>query len=106
MDENAPSFQPTSIFNPPDLHPAEGNGSGKSHGPQAPGEVAHQQDKVDQLVRAYRIRGHLSAKIDPLERPRPELSELDPASYGFGEADLDRRFSTSEIFGPPTMTLR
>jgi len=101
-----PSFRAASIFNPPEIQRPGPNGNGKSHAMLAPGEVAAQQDKVDQLVRAYRTRGHLVAKIDPLERPRPELSELDPASYGFSEADLDRRFSTSELFGPPTMTLR
>jgi len=99
-----PRFQSYSIFNPPELH--AGGTSGKSPAALASGEVAELQDKVDQLVRAYRVRGHLIAKIDPLERPRPELSELDPASYGFGEADLERRFSTGAIFGPTTMTLR
>ena len=40
--------------------------------------VAFLQDRVDQLVRAYRVRGHLMAEIDPLGRPRPGLPELDP----------------------------
>ncbi|MEO1476851.1 MAG: 2-oxoglutarate dehydrogenase E1 component, partial [Pseudomonadota bacterium] len=43
------------------------------------------------LIRAYRIRGHLVAQLDPLgmrdETPHPEL---DPKSYGFTEADMDR----------------
>jgi 2-oxoglutarate dehydrogenase E1 component len=43
------------------------------------------------LIRAYRIRGHLEADLDPLglvrQAPHPEL---DPATYGFGEADWDR----------------
>ncbi len=99
-----PKFQNYSIFNPPELHATSANGT--AHTALAAGDVAAQQDKVDQLVRSYRVRGHLIAKIDPLERPRPQLSELDPASYGFGEADLDRHFSTSQLFGPSTMTLR
>ena len=36
------------------------------------------QDRVDQLVRAYRVRGHMVANIDPLGMPRPHLPELDP----------------------------
>ena len=40
--------------------------------------VAFLQDRVDQLVRAYRVRGHLMAEIDPLGRPRPGLPELEP----------------------------
>ena len=43
------------------------------------------------LIRAYRIRGHLAADLDPLGlvRQAPHR-ELDPASYGFTEADWDR----------------
>ncbi len=43
------------------------------------------------LIRAYRIRGHLEADLDPLGlvRQAPHR-ELDPATYGFGEGDWDR----------------
>lgn len=43
------------------------------------------------MVRAYRVRGHLEARLDPLglQVPKPH-PELDPASYGFGPADCDR----------------
>ncbi len=101
-----PSFRPYSIFNPPELHPPGTNGHGPAREKLAPSDVAAQQDRVDQLVRAYRSRAHLTAQIDPLERPRPKLPELEPEFYGFGPQDLDRRFSTSGIFGAPTMTLR
>ncbi len=43
------------------------------------------------MIRAYRVRGHLAADLDPLglddKGPQPEL---DPASYGFGPQDMDR----------------
>ncbi len=68
-------------------------------------EVALLQDRVDQLVRAYRVRGHLVADLDPLGMPRPQLPELDPRSYGFTEADMDRAFSTDTIEGTQMMTL-
>ena len=43
------------------------------------------------LIRSYRIRGHLEADLDPLGLVKRELHrELDPATYGFGEADWDR----------------
>src|SRR5215468_965378 len=43
------------------------------------------------LIRSYRIRGHLEADLDPLRllKPKPHR-DLDPATYGFGEADWDR----------------
>jgi 2-oxoglutarate dehydrogenase E1 component len=43
------------------------------------------------LIRSYRIRGHLEADLDPLQLTKHVLHrELDPATYGFGEADWDR----------------
>jgi 2-oxoglutarate dehydrogenase E1 component len=68
--------------------------------------VAFLQDRVDQLVRAFRVRGHLMAEIDPLGRPRPGLPELDPRFYHLTDADMDRSFSTDTIEGPQSMSLR
>ena len=43
------------------------------------------------LIRSYRIRGHLEADLDPLHLTKRVLHrELDPATYGFVEADWDR----------------
>ncbi|CAA2981357.1 2-oxoglutarate dehydrogenase, mitochondrial [Olea europaea subsp. europaea] len=45
------------------------------------------------LVRAYQVYGHMKAKLDPLDlEQRPIPDDLDPALYGFTEADLDREF--------------
>ncbi|MBT6641900.1 MAG: hypothetical protein HOB45_02075, partial [Planctomycetaceae bacterium] len=73
---------------------------------QGSDRFAFLQDRVDQLVRAYRVRGHLTADIDPLGRPRPGLPELDPAFYDLTEEDMDRVFSTDTIEGPQSMSLR
>ena len=46
------------------------------------------------------MRGHLHAKLDPLElEPRSVQPELDPASYGFTEADLDRKIFIDHVLG-------
>jgi 2-oxoglutarate dehydrogenase E1 component len=75
--------------------------------PSAPADdLAILQDRVDQLIRAYRVRGHMVANVDPLARPRPQLPELEPRTYHFTEADMDRTFSTDTIEGPQMMTLR
>ncbi|WP_020180940.1 2-oxoglutarate dehydrogenase E1 component [Methylopila sp. M107] len=59
------------------------------------------------MIRAYRIRGHLAADLDPLKlEPRPEREELDPASYGFGEADLDRKIFIDYVLGLEYATVR
>lgn len=52
------------------------------------------------MIRAYRMRGHLHADLDPLkmmaEEPAPEL---DPASYGFTEADFGRKIFIDNYLG-------
>ncbi len=95
-----PSFHPASVFNPPSRAQADGSASVREL------EMALLQDRVDQLVRAYRVRGHMVANIDPLGMPRPHLPELDPEFYGFTDADMDRPFSTDTIRGPDVLTLR
>jgi 2-oxoglutarate dehydrogenase E1 component len=68
-------------------------------------QASHLQDRVDQLIRAYRVGGHKIAKIDPLGFPRTGPANLDPAYFGFSEADMDRRFSCITLTGPDTLTL-
>jgi 2-oxoglutarate dehydrogenase E1 component len=59
------------------------------------------------LIRTYRVRGHLEARLDPLglQVPKPH-PELDPKSYGFTEADLDRPIFIDNVLGRETATLR
>lgn len=59
------------------------------------------------IIRAYRIRGHLVADLDPLgmrdQTPHPEL---DPRSYGFTEADMDRPIFIDNVLGLEVASLR
>ena len=59
------------------------------------------------LIRAYRIRGHLAADLDPLglraDDPHPEL---DPQSYGFTEADMDRPIFIDNVLGLQVASMR
>ena len=64
------------------------------------------QERLDQLIRSYRVRGHIIARIDPLNAERPKPAELDPAFYGFTEEHMNRKFSTQWAGGPDTQTLR
>ncbi|MFD3263298.1 2-oxoglutarate dehydrogenase E1 component [Phenylobacterium ferrooxidans] len=60
------------------------------------------------MIRAYRMRGHLRANLDPLGIAIPEgdATELDPASYGFTEADYDRPIFLDFVLGLETGTIR
>src|SRR5690242_13069014 len=59
------------------------------------------------LIRAYRMRGHFHANLDPLgiEAPR-NREELDPRTYGFSEADFDRKIFLDHVLGLEYGTLR
>ncbi len=58
------------------------------------------------LIRAYRIRGHLLAHLDPLDLQAKEIHpELDPATYGFAEDDMDRPIFINHVLGLETATL-
>ncbi|MEM6333654.1 MAG: 2-oxoglutarate dehydrogenase E1 component [Planctomycetota bacterium] len=67
--------------------------------PLDPADAAGRQFRVDQLIRNYRVRGHIIAQVDPLGRRLEQLAELDPAYYGFTDEDLDRPFVTSNFSG-------
>jgi 2-oxoglutarate dehydrogenase E1 component len=73
---------------------------------RAEASVADIQDRADQLIRGFRVRGHLIANIDPLGLPRPPHPELEPAYYGFGPDDLDRKVSARTFHGKGIETLR
>ena len=59
------------------------------------------------MIRAFRIRGHLQANLDPLGlEPKVQTAELDPASYGFAERDYDRPIFLDYVLGLETSTIR
>ena len=52
------------------------------------------------MIRAYRMRGHLHANLDPLGLARKvDENELLPASFGFTDADMDRKIFIDNVLG-------
>lgn len=100
-DSGSP-FAPRSLFNPP----GSSNGQLSHQGAASRMDAAARQERLDQLIRNYRVRGHILSAIDPLGSERPQPAELDPAFYGFNDDDYDREVSTSWVGGPSTRTLR
>ncbi|MCA1974898.1 MAG: 2-oxoglutarate dehydrogenase E1 component, partial [Caenispirillum sp.] len=69
--------------------------------------AAHDSIRALMLIRAYRVRGHLQATLDPLGMEPPVRNpELTPEFYGFSEADLDKPIFLDGVLGLETGTLR
>ena len=58
------------------------------------------------MIRAYRMRGHFDADLDPLELSAVRDPELHPESYGFTAGDLDRPIFIDGMLGLESATLR
>lgn len=71
-------------------------------------ELARKRTAVQQLIAAYRNVGARWADLDPLKRAeRENIPELEPAFYGFSDADQETVFNTSNtFFGKESMSLR
>jgi 2-oxoglutarate dehydrogenase E1 component len=81
---------------PPALFRAGGSASTSS---AQDSELAVRQDKVDQLIRSYRVRGHRVADLDPLGLNSEHHPELDIGHYDLSEVDLKNTFSTRTLAG-------
>jgi 2-oxoglutarate dehydrogenase E1 component len=96
-DGFGPSFRPSSLFNPP-----------RSAGAAGPGIAVDVADaeltqRLDRLVRNYRVRGHRVADLNPLGARAHEVPELDPGYYGFTDADMDRPVLETTFANAPTV---
>ncbi len=89
----------------------------KAATPKQPGVEAPTEESVHRatrdsvralmMIRAYRMRGHLHANLDPLGlEPRKDHEELHPQSYGFDEKDYDRPIFIDHVLGLEYATLR
>lgn len=105
-EQPLPDVQPFAGEQLPDAAPAASNGASNGASEGSSLQMAALQDRVDQMVRAFRVRGHMVANLDPLGLPRTYQQELDTSFYGLTEADMDRAFSTRTIEGASVRTLR
>ncbi|QPC86030.1 2-oxoglutarate dehydrogenase E1 component [Mesorhizobium sp. NBSH29] len=60
------------------------------------------------MIRAYRMRGHLHADLDPLglAKPLEDYNELSPEAYGFTAEDYDRQIFIDNVLGLEYATIR
>ena len=82
--------------------------AGQSAGTADVTQAARDSVRAIMMIRAFRMRGHLHAKLDPLEIATPveDYNELSPEAYGFTEADYDRRIFIDHVLGLEYATIR
>ncbi|HET7661169.1 MAG TPA: multifunctional oxoglutarate decarboxylase/oxoglutarate dehydrogenase thiamine pyrophosphate-binding subunit/dihydrolipoyllysine-residue succinyltransferase subunit, partial [Oryzihumus sp.] len=62
--------------------------------------------RVQELIHAYRVRGHLMADTDPLEYRQRRHPDLDVTTHGLTLWDLERDFATGGFGGQTMLKLR
>ncbi len=62
--------------------------------------------RVQEVIHAFRVRGHLMADTDPLEYHQRSHEDLEVLSHGLTLWDLDREFATGGFGGSALMELR
>lgn len=102
-------FASLGLHTPPLRMTADSTPALGRRGMAAPGRKADKVEKqahVFELIRAYRVRGHLLADTNPLGYEPRNHTELDPAHYGLTVWDLDRVFLTGGLAGHDKLPLR
>jgi 2-oxoglutarate decarboxylase len=74
--------------------------------PEGHGDRLDKAARVQELIHAYRVRGHLMAATDPLEYEQRRHPDLDVLEHGLTLWDLEREFPTGGFGGRPVMKLR
>jgi 2-oxoglutarate dehydrogenase E1 component len=92
-----PGFASHSLFNPP-------SGASATELDQAGIAAAVLQQKLDRLVRNYRVRGHRLAELSPLGSDPFEAPELDPEFYGLSQQDMSLPVLGNVVPGTSTVS--
>ena len=95
-----PLFRARSLFNP------EPGPAVSRRAPPADSLRAGVRDRLNHLIRNYRVRGHMLAELDPLGSPRPRPPELELGYYGFQESELDLLTNCSALPYDEPLTIR
>jgi 2-oxoglutarate dehydrogenase E1 component len=95
-----PSFRPRSVFNPVE------SASTKYFLFQSDPRAENLSERLHQLVRNYRARGHIIAAVNPLGEINPCPPELELDFYNFSESELNLLVNFPELHSETPLTVR
>ena len=102
-DLNGPSWSPEKKIKKQDtlfLEPKNGQDQKTDFDLGSVKQASKDSVRAIMLIRAFRIRGHLIAKLDPLSlQPKNEHPELKPETYGFTKKDFQRKIFLDGVLG-------
>src|SRR5215210_7500060 len=87
------------------IAPAPTNGQAVD-GKQVDKQTLQKEFSVFQLIRAYRKKGHLVAKTNPIRERKDRRANLQLSNFGLSDADLNTTFEAGKFLGMPTSALR
>ena len=83
------------------------NGNATTNGATTTTEVDWMSEiRAYRLILRYRNKGHLLADTNPIRKRKDRGANLEPSSFGFTEADMDKTFHAGELIGLGKTTLR
>src|SRR5215218_7330063 len=107
LDPINAGLDPTEAELAPVVEKAKAVAQASGADPDAVRRAADDSIRAMMLIRTYRVRGHLAAKLDPLGLHRQELpADLTPQYHGFGADDLDRPIWIGGALGFERATVR
>ena len=102
QDLKGPSWSPEKKIKKFDIeiNNLEKNQSTETNNSASVKEASKDSVRAIMLIRAYRIRGHLIANLDPLSiQKKEEHPELKPETYGFTKKDYNRKIFLDGVLG-------
>ncbi len=109
QDPNSVDISWQNFFKGFDFHAAwSGSSNGQANVASAPADSSMIQKEmaVISLIKAFRSRGHLMAKTNPIRERKNRQPRLDLKDYALSDADLDTKFQAGNFLGIGAVSLR
>ncbi|PWK24484.1 2-oxoglutarate dehydrogenase E1 component [Arcicella aurantiaca] len=107
QDPNSVDISWQNFFKGFDFHAAwSGSSNGQANVASTDSSMIQKEMAVISLIKAFRSRGHLMAKTNPIRERKNRQPRLDLKDYALSDADLDTKFQAGNFLGIGAVSLR